>query len=231
MGKTQYSNRRKKVGVLLRHERKCQHLEQVDLARIMGKRQDIISKIEAGNRRIDIVELIEYCEVLKFSLSEFACKIETFLYGEGLLPPPKSNKKNKKILVDVCWTGNKFSVSCGDIIPETGLFTANKLCDLQNEVKESFCFHMNEKIKNGEDVPSWFAKEEYEFEYNFHDATSLLKAYTPFLSLAAISRASGINESLLSQYANGLKKARPQQIKRILDALHKIGKELMATTL
>ncbi len=226
-----YDKRREKIGFLLRHERKCQHLEQVDFAQMLGKRQECISKIEAGNRRIDIVELIEYCEALNFSLSEFACKIETFLHAEGLLPSQKSNKKNKKIQVDVCWTENKFSVSFGDLIPETGLFTANKFYYLQDEIKESFCFHMKEKIKYGEDVPSWFAKEEYELEYKFHDAISLLKAYTPFLSLAAISRASGINESLLSQYANGLKKARPQQIKRILEALHKIGKELMATIL
>ena len=68
----------------------------------------------------------------------------------------------------------------------------------------------------------------YELEYNFLDAHSLLKACSPHVSLAAISRVSGINQSLLSQYANGKKRAQPYQIKLIKNALHKIGSELMA---
>ena len=77
-------------------------------------------------------------------------------------------------------------------------------------------------------VPLWLVNKEYDFKYKFLDATSLLKAYSSYISLAVISRVSGINQNLLSQYANGLKKARPNQMKRIIEAINKIGKELSA---
>ena len=51
---------------------------------------------------------------------------------------------------------------------------------------------------------------------------------SPYASIAAISRVSGINQHQLSHYANGLKKPRPEQRRRIVEGLHKIGRELMA---
>ena len=83
-------------------------------------------------------------------------------------------------------------------------------------------------MENGEDVPEWLKNGDYEFVYNYLDATTLLKAYSPYVSLAAISRAFGINQSLLSHYVNGLKKPREQQLKRIVDGLHKIGSDLQS---
>ncbi len=61
---------------------------------------------------------------------------------------------------------------------------------------------------------------------DFMDTAALLHAYEPYVTLAAISRASGINQYQLSHYANGIKKPRPEQRKRIVDGLHKIGNEL-----
>lgn len=37
----------------------------------------------------------------------------------------------------------------------------------------------------------------------------------------------GMNESLLSQYVNGKRKASKKQVQRIVDGLHEIGKELI----
>lgn len=85
-------------------------------------------------------------------------------------------------------------------------------------------------IEDGEDVPEWLKSGNYEFVYNYEDAAALLHAYEPYVSLAAISRASGINQGLLSHYANGLKKPRPEQRRRIVDGLHKIGNELQHVT-
>ena len=91
MGKNLYKKRRKHIGFLLQHERKCQKLEQEDIAEALGVRQEFISKIEAGTRRIDILELIDYCEALNLSLTEFSWKIETKLSALSLLPLPKTN--------------------------------------------------------------------------------------------------------------------------------------------
>jgi len=229
MKKTLFEKRRGHVGRLLQRERKCLHIEQSYLAKKMGVRQEQISKIEVGKRRIDIIELISYCEALNYSLTEVAWKIETYLHAEGLLPPPKTNIKKKKIGVEVSWCENKFSASFREFLPKTVVLTANTLDDLQKEVKKKIETLVDAMTKVGGKVPRWIEKNEYEFEYKFSDATSLLKAYVPnYLSLAAISRTSGINQNLLSQYANGFKNARPDQMKRIMDAIHKIGKELMA---
>ena len=134
----------------------------------------------------------------------------------------------EKIRVDVSWCENNFSASLGENVPGAVAFTADTIVELQKEARESLEFHVEGMVEDGDEVPEWLVSKEYEFEYKFLDATSLLKAYGPYLSLAAISRASGINQHQLSHYANGLKKARSHQRERIVDGIHKIGKELMA---
>lgn len=230
MRKKLYRKRRKYVGLLLQRERKCLHFDQDDIAKKLGIRQELISKIEVGTRRIDVIELIDYCEALNFSLTEFAWKIETYLFGQRLLPlikiHPNESCPTKKIRLDVSWCENKFSASFGEIVPETVVFTADTFVKLQNKAKESLISQISGMV--ADEIPQWLENKKYEFEYKFHDATSLLNAYSPYISLAAISRVSKINQTLLSQYANGLKKAGSNQLERIADAIQKIGKELTA---
>ena len=80
---------------------------------------------------------------------------------------------------------------------------------------------------DGDDVPQWLRDGDYDFEYHL-DAAALLQMCSPYASIAAISRVSGINQHQLSHYANGLKKPRPEQRRRIVEGLHKIGRELIA---
>ena len=225
------NRRRKHLGLLLQHERKCKKLEQEDIARALGARQECISKIESGARRIDILELIDYCETLDFSLTDFVWKIETYLSALGLLSLPKRNLLGKKFRVEVSWRENKFSASLGVIVPETLVFTAETFMGLQKEIEKWFDSVIKVMASDGKSVPCWLENKEYTYEYKFLDATSLLRAYSPYVSLAAISRVSGINQNQLSQYANGLKKARPDQVKRILEAIRKIGNDLTAAVL
>ena len=134
----------------------------------------------------------------------------------------------EKIIVDVAWCDRNYGGSLGSNVPGAVVFTAPTFEALQKEAKESLEFHVEGLVENGEDVPEWLKNGDYEFVYNYQDATTLLKAYSPYVSLAAISRASGINQSLLSHYVNGLKKPREQQRKRIVDGLHKIGSDLQS---
>ena len=55
-----------------------------------------------------------------------------------------------------------------------------------------------------------------------------IHACEPYASLAALSRATGINQRLLSHYANGLRHPRPGQRQRIVDGVHSIGRELLS---
>lgn len=228
MSKESLNKRRGQIGFLLQHERKCQHLEQEVIARKMGVRQEHISKIESGTRRIDILELIDYAEVLGFSITEVAWKIETYLSALNLLPLPNRNVLDKKIKVEISWSENSFSASLEDIVPGNFLFIADNFDELQIKIKEGFDSHIKRMVADGNKVPRWLVKREYELEYKFLDATSLLKAYCTYISLSVISRVTGINQNLLSQYANGLKKARPNQLKRIADAIQRIGNVLTA---
>ena len=130
--------------------------------------------------------------------------------------------------MDVSWCENKFLALFGEIVPDTFVFTADTFVGLQKTIEDGLNIHIKEIVADGFEIPLWLVNKEYEFDFRFHDAVSLLKAYGPYVSLAAISRVSGINQNLLSQYANGLKKARPKQIKRIMEAIHIIGRQLMS---
>lgn len=80
---------------------------------------------------------------------------------------------------------------------------------------------------DGDEIPQWLADGDYELVYHL-DTAALIRSCERYASLAAISRASGVNERQLSHYANGLKKARAQQRERIINGLHKIGRELLS---
>jgi len=134
----------------------------------------------------------------------------------------------EKIIVNVSWCNKNFAASLGDNVPGAVVFTADTFEELQREAKESLEFHVQGMIDDRDDVPQWLVEGDYEFEYVYLDTAALLRSSERFASLAAISRATGINQRQLSHYATGLKKPRPKQRQRIVEGLHKIGRQLMA---
>ena len=77
------------------------------------------------------------------------------------------------------------------------------------------------------DVYPEVLNQEYEFEYKF-DVESLLFFYEKILSKAALERLTGINQKQLSHYACGRSKPRPAQAQKIVNALHTLGRDLLA---
>lgn len=51
-------------------------LLQTDLAKALKVHQSYISKIETGQRRVDLIELREICKVLKTNIVEFSKVVE-----------------------------------------------------------------------------------------------------------------------------------------------------------
>lgn len=51
--------------------RKEANLTQVEVAELLGHTQSFVSKIEAGQRRIDIVQIKEFAKIYKKSLDYF----------------------------------------------------------------------------------------------------------------------------------------------------------------
>ncbi|MBQ6189216.1 MAG: helix-turn-helix transcriptional regulator [Bacteroidaceae bacterium] len=221
-------DRRKEIGHLLQLERRYKKLKQEDVARKLGFRQDIISKIEAGKRGIDVVEWIGYCEALNIPVAEFAGKIETYLHSKRILQLPKSYIKERRIGVSVYWHEGIFTATFGRKVRGITEFTADKFGDIQEKTKNLFNAHVKAMVRAGKYVDRWADIKSYSFAFKFNDVRAMLKAYKPYVSLAAISEASGINENLLSQYLNGNQQAGPRQMKRIADAINDIGKTLTA---
>jgi transcriptional regulator with XRE-family HTH domain len=74
--KKSLSNKKQKVFLeLLYQVRVNSGLRQIDLADKLNVNQSFISKIESGERRIDIIELIEICESIDVSIVDFIEKL------------------------------------------------------------------------------------------------------------------------------------------------------------
>lgn len=133
----------------------------------------------------------------------------------------------EKIRVDIAWCEQNFGATFGENVPGAVAITAKTYDELMIEIPEALRFHIEGMINDGDVVPDWLRNGEYEFDYHL-DTAALIRSCERYTSLAAISRASGVNQRQLSHYANGVKKPRPQQRKRIVDGLHEIGRKLIA---
>ena len=134
----------------------------------------------------------------------------------------------EKIRVDIQWCNNNFGAAFGENVPGSVVLTSKTFEGLQKEIPETLRFHIEGMLEDGDDVPQWLVKGDYQFEYNYIDVATMLRVCENYASLAAISKASGINPTQLSHYATGEKTPRPQQRKRIEDGIHHIGAKLLA---
>jgi hypothetical protein len=68
-----------------------------------------------------------------------------------------------------------------------------------------------------------FQEVEFEFEY---DVASFLNYYASKLTKSGLEEITGINQKQLGHYSSGLKRPKPETVKKIQTALHDFGKEL-----
>jgi len=71
MFKTPRSRRYKQLLVALRDARESRGITQVQLAQRLRTTQTLVSKVERGARRLDVVELEIWCRALGVDLGEF----------------------------------------------------------------------------------------------------------------------------------------------------------------
>ncbi len=71
MNKTIYTKGHKALVEKLVKARQDMGLKQEDVAKLLGRTQSYVSKIEAGQRRIDIMQLKEFAKIYKKSLDFF----------------------------------------------------------------------------------------------------------------------------------------------------------------
>lgn len=73
-----------------------------------------------------------------------------------------------------------------------------------------------------EDQPFVYLENELQFEFDLESFFDFYKV----INAKALSERIGMNQSLLSQYINGIKKPSASQTKRILNGVQQIGREL-----
>lgn len=132
------------------------------------------------------------------------------------------------INVETSWAENNFC--CGLYLPEingTILQTADTLSGLKEGFAEALRTHIEACIEDGDNVPEYLVKGDYELNFVL-DVRALLKDAENYTTLAAISKASGINSRQLSHYAAGKKKPRPDKREKIIDGIHCIGNRALA---
>lgn len=132
-----------------------------------------------------------------------------------------------KIKVEVHWSEKNYC--CGYTEEGVGtLFCTNKTLEgLKADFAESLEFHVEGMLEDGDVVPEWLISKEYEIEYIL-DVSALLRSVEPYTTMAALSRATGINQKQLSHYASSLKIPRPAQRDKIVAGIHSIGQAFLA---
>jgi transcriptional regulator with XRE-family HTH domain len=71
-----YSEKHLQFRKLLVSARKSLNLSQKALSEILGVHHSMIGKIEIGDRRLDLLEFLNYCKALKISPNKVITEIE-----------------------------------------------------------------------------------------------------------------------------------------------------------
>jgi len=74
-------------------------------------------------------------------------------------------------------------------------------------------------------IPENF-EESFDLTYKM-DVASLFEWFSGILTKSGVSKLTGMNQSLISQYVSGTKSPSSRQTKRIERALHNLGQELL----
>ena len=104
--------------------------------------------------------------------------------------------------------------------------TGDTLDQVKERIGEAVEFHLDGMKEEGLDIPKAF-QNDYNFVYKI-DVESLFEWFSGVLTKSGISKLTGMNQSLLSQYANGIKKPSIKQSKKIEEAIHNFGEELLS---
>ena len=89
---------------------------------------------------------------------------------------------------------------------------------------EALEFHLEGLRADGDEIPS-VIQGRYRLDFVLN-VRALLHYFDGVLTRSALSRVTGINERQLGHYITGHRKPRPEQRQKIVEGLHRIGKEI-----
>jgi transcriptional regulator with XRE-family HTH domain len=80
--KSIFNPRYVEIIALLRAAREHKQVSQVELARRLGRPQSYVSKVETCERRIDLLELLTFCDALGITLKRIIPSELNYLLGD-----------------------------------------------------------------------------------------------------------------------------------------------------
>jgi predicted RNase H-like HicB family nuclease len=135
----------------------------------------------------------------------------------------------EKLIIRVEWCGKNYAGLYADDKLGIVISTGRTLDKFKTEFAEAMDFHIDGMIEDGDDIPQWAATKQYEIEYDLHFC-AMLHHISQYVSLAAISRVSGISKKQLEDYAAARKSPRLPQQEKIKKALRTLGEEILSIT-
>lgn len=130
---------------------------------------------------------------------------------------------DSRIMVVLEKTENGYSAYLPDL--PGCISTGETISDVRNNIKDAVDFHLEGIQIENLPVPEKFDRE---FDLAFKmDIASLFEWFSGILTKSGVSRITGMNQSLISQYVSGSKSPSSKQTKRIERALHNLGQELL----
>lgn len=107
-----------------------------------------------------------------------------------------------------------------------GIVTAfgSSLEELQANFEEAFEDHMEVARETGQEYVDQYDNAVFSYSMDLSSFFHLV----PELKISSIAKKAKMNESLLRQYKNGLTTASQEQTKKIEQAVHELGRELLS---
>lgn len=111
-----------------------------------------------------------------------------------------------------------------------GVVATGKTADeVKRNIVEALEMHINGLKEDGE-LPS-FLKNPENLTLTFKtDIETFFAWYSGIITKAGVSRITKINQSLINQYALGIKKPGDKQLRKIEESLHELGREMMTVS-
>lgn len=75
MPKSVHSERHKLIAATLAERRKAAGLTQAQVAKVLGRHQPFVANIESGERRVDLVELLDIAAIIDLDIEGLVRKL------------------------------------------------------------------------------------------------------------------------------------------------------------
>ncbi|MFC0346082.1 type II toxin-antitoxin system HicB family antitoxin [Epilithonimonas hispanica] len=96
--------------------------------------------------------------------------------------------------------------------------------ELKTNFEEAFADHMELAKETNEDYANDYDNITFQYEMDISSFFELV----PELKISYIAKKANMNESLVRQYKNGITAASQDQAKKIQQAVHELGRELLS---